>query len=113
MDRTNQPSGPGPVRFFVLAVLLGPYLIVTLVFAFAAKRWSRRRGVNARWRREQALIGREGRFTGMNEAGIGNIRLNDAWWIAITEQSEPASDGCLVEVVDTNGATLIVRPTGT
>ena len=60
--------------------------------------------------RGRSYVGRRLTLTEPLENGRGRVRVDDTWWIATTQAGEALGIGTAVEVADTDGATLIVRP---
>lgn len=60
--------------------------------------------------RGRSYVGRRLTLTEPLENGRGRVRIDDTWWQASAEDNVTLAVGASVEVSDTDGATLIVRP---
>ena len=89
----------------------GLFVVFTLPCPFLAQRWLRLTADQKRWQRERKFIGRVGRLMNLDDAlGLGHVRLENRWWLASYDSPESIPGGAQVEVTDTDGAILIVRP---
>lgn len=59
--------------------------------------------------RGRSYIGRKLKLDESLESGRGRVRIDDTWWLASTEDNDTLAANAEVEIVDTDGATLVVR----
>ncbi|MBO6781803.1 MAG: NfeD family protein [Alphaproteobacteria bacterium] len=63
--------------------------------------------------RGRSYVGRRVTLVEGLDNGRGRIRIDDTWWQAAVEDGATLKPGGVIEVADTDGATLIVRPVPT
>jgi membrane protein implicated in regulation of membrane protease activity len=62
--------------------------------------------------RGQTYVGRRLRTTDALENGRGRVHMDDTWWTARSVDGAPIDAGMLIEVVEVDGATLLVKTVG-
>lgn len=89
------------------------FAVLTIVVLIAWWYWLKHTKKDRREQRKhinqrgQQLIGRRGVLIEHSESGFGRMTLNDSSWRTYSEQ--PLHAGAQVEIIDVDGATLIVR----
>lgn len=99
----------GLARLVLLFFLFGALIVLVPFFILAARRWLSRNKVAPRAR---LFVGRTTCIEESLEWGWAHVRLDEKLYLARSADDSDLIAGTRVDVVDTDGAMLVVQPAG-